>query len=137
MLPLHTIWEWRTDINKIDLVCRITSLFMKCNSKHRMRGAINHLLYAKILSKVAIITCCRLVNLNILSWRKKPNNCGIRTSFDNVLLCIWVLLTLVLELTLVDTKHQNIKTYQQLHRMFLFFQMLLLFFHPSLLSQAY
>ena len=67
--------------------------------------AINHLLYAKMLSKVSY----RLL-WNISCWRKKPYNRQIWTPLHNVVLCIWVLLTPGLQLTLVDTK-QNIKTY--------------------------
>ena len=46
----------------------------------------------------------------ISCWRKKPNNCGIRTPSDNAVLCIEILLTPGLQLTLVDTK-QKTKTY--------------------------
>ena len=37
-LPLHTIWEWRTEIKKFDLVYRITRHFIKHNLRFRMRG---------------------------------------------------------------------------------------------------
>ena len=38
--PNHTIWEWRTEINKFDLVYRITRHFMKYNLiRFRMRGS--------------------------------------------------------------------------------------------------
>ena len=44
---------------------------MKYNSKLTMRGAINHLSYAKILSKVTIITCYRIVTLKYLLLKKE------------------------------------------------------------------
>ena len=47
---------------------------------------------------------------NISCWRKKPNNCRIWTPLHNAVVCIYVLLTPRLQLTLVDTK-QKIKTY--------------------------
>ena len=37
-LPPHTIWEWRTEINKADLVYRITRPFIKHKLKFRMLG---------------------------------------------------------------------------------------------------
>ena len=37
-LPPHTIWEWRTEINKFDQVYRITRPFMKHNLRFRMPG---------------------------------------------------------------------------------------------------
>ena len=53
---------------------------------------MNHSLYVKMLSKIIIIASYRLV-WNISFWRKKPNNRGIRTPLDNVVLCIYVFLT--------------------------------------------
>ena len=47
---------------------------------------------------------------NISCWRKKPNNRRIWNPLHNAVLCIKVLLTSGLQLTLVDTK-QKIKTY--------------------------
>ena len=35
-LPPHIIWEWWTDINTVDQVCRITRPFMKYNFKFMM-----------------------------------------------------------------------------------------------------
>ena len=66
--------------------------------------AINHLLYAKMLSKISY----RLL-WNISYWRTKPNNRGIRTLLENAVLCIQVLLTPGLQPTLVDTKKKKSK----------------------------
>ena len=37
-LPPHTIWEWRTEIKKFDLLYRITRPFIKDNLRFRMEG---------------------------------------------------------------------------------------------------
>ena len=61
-----------------------------------------------MLSKITIITFYGLV-WNISCWRKKTNNRGIRTPLYNAVLCIEVLLTPGLQLTLADGK-QKIKS---------------------------
>ena len=63
-------WAWKTDINKVDLVHRIMQPFMKHNFKKNAR-AINHLFYAKMLSKITTITCYRLVTLKYLLLKKE------------------------------------------------------------------
>ena len=37
-LPLHTIWEWRTEIRKFDLMFHTTRPFIKYNLRFRMQG---------------------------------------------------------------------------------------------------